>query len=64
MGEYCMRPGKSCTGQGRCEAQPEVCYDLYAPVCGCDGAIYPNSCFAAAAGVSVANAGDQCRGGV
>lgn len=62
--QYCMRPGKSCNGNGRCEARPEVCYDLYAPVCGCDGQIYSNSCFAAMAGTSVANAGDTCRGGL
>lgn len=61
-GLYCMRPGKSCHGNGRCEPRPEVCYDLFAPVCGCDGEIYPNSCFAAQAGASVANAGDTCHG--
>jgi Kazal-type serine protease inhibitor-like protein len=61
---YCMRPSNSCNGNGRCETRPEVCYELWAPVCGCDGKIYANSCFAAQAGVSVANAGETCRGGL
>jgi len=60
--QYCMRPGQSCNGNGRCEPRPEVCTFIYAPVCGCDGEIYANSCIAAEAGVSVANAGETCRG--
>jgi len=62
--QYCMRPGKSCNGNGRCEPRPEVCTFIFAPVCGCDGEIYANSCIAAQAGVSVANAGETCRGGL
>jgi hypothetical protein len=58
---YCLKPGRSCNQQGRCAQRPEVCYDLYAPVCGCDGQVYSNSCFAAMAGVSVANAGVVCQ---
>lgn len=60
--QYCMRPGQSCNGNGRCEPRPEVCTFIYAPVCGCDGEIYASSCIAAEAGVSVANAGETCRG--
>jgi hypothetical protein len=46
---------------GVCAAIPEVCYELYAPVCGCDDKTYPNDCYAAAAGVSVVQQG-ECGG--
>lgn len=28
-----------------------VCYEMYKPVCGCNGVTYSNDCFASAAGV-------------
>ena len=45
---------------GMCKAKPEVCRDIYQPVCGCDDKTYGNACEAAAAGVSVARDA-ECR---
>ena len=28
-----------------------VCYEIYSPVCGCDGITYPNDCYADRLGV-------------
>ncbi len=42
---------------GHCAARPHICLEVYNPVCSCDGHTYSNSCFAAAAGASVASTG-------
>lgn len=59
-GQYCAKGAGDCLGSGTCAPTPTVCIDLWAPVCGCDGKTYGNSCEAAAAGVNVAHEG-ECR---
>lgn len=60
-GEYCKwEPSQTCGAAdhlGTCEPMPEVCIQLFDPVCGCNGQTYSNACFAAAAGQSVASQG-------
>jgi len=62
-GEYCYFTQEALCGAadqtGTCQPRPEFCTEQYDPVCGCDDQTYPNACYAAKAGVSVAQAG-QC----
>jgi hypothetical protein len=66
-GELCQyAPEQMCGAAdqlGECVVQPEVCIQLFAPVCGCDGQTYSNACFAAAAGTSVAHEGECAPAG-
>lgn len=61
-GEFChYEPGQFCgaaDATGMCMTKPEVCIEIYAPVCGCDDTTYANSCFAAAAGVGISHEGE------
>src|SRR5947208_16569035 len=54
---YCAKPAGDCKGKGECKARPDVCPEIYKPVCGCNHKTYSNECFAAAAGVNVASDG-------
>lgn len=56
-GLFCQYPADAICGAadapGTCAQIPEVCPDIWAPVCGCDGRIYGNDCDAAANSTSV-----------
>jgi Kazal-type serine protease inhibitor-like protein len=60
-GEFCdFAPGDFCgaaDATGICRPTPEVCADIFSPVCGCDGETHPNACEANAAGTSVVSSG-------
>jgi hypothetical protein len=59
--EFCNYELKAICGAadqtGTCEAKPQVCFEIYAPVCGCDGKTYGNSCEANREGVAAAREG-------
>ena len=60
-GEYCDWNANSCGSLrgdvGTCKPIPDGCDDDYAPVCGCDGEVHSNGCYANGAATDVAAAG-------
>jgi hypothetical protein len=62
-GRFCRTFVGACdapNARGICTPVPQICPEVIAPVCGCDGMTYGNRCKAAAAMVSVRHPG-RCR---
>ena len=61
-GEFCSyQIGADCGDgdkPGHCMKKPEMCAQIFKPVCGCDGKKYPNDCAAAAAATGVRAEGE------
>lgn len=51
-----MCPGPDTLGE--CAIRPDLCAQIFAPVCGCDQETYPNACEASAAGAAIASEGE------
>jgi Kazal-type serine protease inhibitor domain len=53
VSEFCSKLEGDCGGTGECLERPLACYEIYAPVCGCDEVTYTNDCYAAAGGSAI-----------
>jgi len=56
-GEFCDYETCYIGSTGVCSSIPEVCPDVYDPVCGCDGVTYSNDCYRKAHAVSLSHTG-------
>lgn len=61
---FCDYPDNNCgaaDGMGVCEPRPTACPEVVREVCGCDGQIHTNECFAHSSGVDIYQDKDFCR---
>lgn len=56
--ELCLLRDGECGASGICSPRPQVCAEIFAPVCGCDNRAYGNRCEAQANGVPLAREGE------
>ncbi|NOX58121.1 MAG: hypothetical protein GXP29_04595 [Planctomycetes bacterium] len=60
-GFYCQFPEGTCGAadqSGTCAETPEVCAEIFQPVCGCDDQTHENACQAAVSSVSILSQGE------
>ena len=63
-GMYCDYPEDNCGAldqTGTCEPNPRACPEYVDEVCGCDGQVYTNECFAHSSGTDVWDDLDACE---
>jgi len=58
VSRFCQKLSGDCRGAGVCVVPPQVCPDLWAPVCGCDGQTYASACVAHGNATNVAYEGE------
>lgn len=54
--EFCK--ASSCEALGECRMKPEICAEIWSPVCGCDNKTYSSACHANEAGVNILKQGE------
>ena len=65
-GQVCVIEDPTCISAdlfGICVPYPDVCIEVYSPVCGCDGLTYSNLCYLIKAGATLAHEGKCCGDG-